>query len=120
MTHYVRSSNYGPQAVSGYPYPDHGCCPKPMPMTMPMVKPAAMKKPKPCLPPMPSANVTNVRPKFMEHLMEHLGEHITVVTKCGKLEGKLCDVCIDHLALMTHGSHSKKAHVLYDQICYFM
>ncbi|MCE5172938.1 YuzF family protein [Paenibacillus profundus] len=56
----------------------------------------------------------------MEHLMEHLGEHITVVTKCGKLEGKLCDVCIDHLALMTHGSHSKKAHVLYDQICYFM
>ncbi|GIP31946.1 DUF2642 domain-containing protein [Paenibacillus sp. J2TS4] len=61
--------------------------------------------------------VTIVKPKFMEHLMEHKGKKITVMTTGGKVEGKLDGAFIDHLALT---SHDKKYHILYHQIIYFV
>lgn len=59
---------------------------------------------------------TKVDPKLIEHLRMHKGHKIHVITTVGKLEGKLDDVYIDHIALISHG---KKLHIRTDEIVYF-
>ncbi|MCY9512425.1 YuzF family protein [Paenibacillus larvae] len=60
--------------------------------------------------------LTKVDPKIIEHLQMHKGQKIHVITTVGKLEGKLDNVYIDHITLISHG---KKLHIRIHEIVYF-
>ncbi|UHA74259.1 DUF2642 domain-containing protein [Paenibacillus sp. 481] len=98
----------------GYPTPGPSPCHHTKPIVQPIIQPI-IHYPKPPRPPIPTTNVTFVRPCLIEHLYKHEGCPIVVVTKCGELKGTLCGVFVDHLELSAGG---KKLHVLYDHICY--
>lgn len=107
----MNNTTYGYPTPYSYPYPQFSPT-----SYMPKYRSEQVHPMESMAPPKSLMYVTKVEPKLIEHLMMHKGLELCIVTTVGKILGKLDDVFIDHIAVISNG---KKLHLRLKEIVYF-
>ncbi|QJC51276.1 DUF2642 domain-containing protein [Paenibacillus albicereus] len=65
--------------------------------------------------PQPNEYVTSLDPVFVQHISRHQGQPIAVETTCGRIEGLLAGVAVDHIQINRddRSMHIRIAHIVY-------